>query len=115
MVIMMMTSVMRRTAAVALLIPLAGCDTGGVVDQTIRSGVRQSAIEACSAWIPQSEIALAAGVETARLCGCAADRILEGKSASELANLRPSSADLRAAVGRCVAEVRSTKGTPLRS
>jgi hypothetical protein len=103
---------MGRMAAAAPLILLAACDSGGVVDQTVRIGVRQSAIEACSAWIPQSEIALAAGVETARLCGCAADRILEGRSASELANLRPSIADLRAAVAHCVSEMRSPRRDP---
>lgn len=95
-------------AAVSLLL-LAACDSGGVVDQTIRHGVRQSAVEACTAWVPQSEIALAAGVDPERLCGCAADRILEGKAASKLAELRPSSLELRAAVTQCVADVQTTE------
>ncbi len=90
-------------AAMSLL-SLAACDSGGVVDQSIRRGVRQSAVQACTAWVPQSEIALAAGVDPERLCGCAADRILEGKGASDLADLRPSSPELRAAVAQCVAE-----------
>lgn len=97
-----------RTQATALLLLLAACDGGGVVDQTIRSGVRESAVQACTAWIPQSDIALAAGIETSRLCGCAADRILEGRNTADLANLRPSPAEIRAAVVHCVGTVRST-------
>ncbi len=95
-------------AAVALL-SLSACDSGGIVDQTIRQGVRESAVQACTAWVPQSQIALAAGVDTERLCGCAADRILEEKDGSELADLRPSSPELRAAVAQCVAEVQTVE------
>ena len=91
------------------LLSLAACDSGGVLDQTIQRGVRQSAVQACAAWLPQSEIALAAGVDSERLCGCAATRILEGKGASELADLRPSSPELRAAVAQCVAEVQTAE------
>ena len=89
------------------LLSLAACDSGGVVDQTIQRGVRQSAVQACTAWLPQSEIALAAEVDSERLCGCAATRILEGNGASEFADLRPSSPELRAAVAQCVMEVQT--------
>ena len=98
----------RAIAAAMGLLALAACDDGGIVDQTIRHGVRQSAVEACRAWVPQSEIASAAGLDPERLCGCAADRILEGKSASELGSLRPGSAELRAAATQCVAEVQGS-------
>lgn len=91
------------------LLSLAACDSGGVVDQTIQHGVRQSAVQACTAWLPQSEVALAAGVDPERLCGCAANHLLEGKGASGLADLRPSSPELRAAVAQCVAEVQTTE------
>ncbi len=91
------------------LLLLAACDSGGVIDQTIERGVRQSAVQACTAWIPQSEIALAAGVDPERLCGCAADRILKGKGTSESADLTPSSSELRAAVAQCVVEVQTAE------
>lgn len=91
------------------LLLLAACDSGGVIDQTIERGIRQSAVQACTAWIPQAEIALAAGIDPDRLCGCAADRILEGKSASEFADLTPSSSELRSAVAQCVVEVQTAE------
>jgi len=98
---------MNRILAAMSLLSLAACDSGGVVDQTIQRGVQQSAVQTCTAWLPQSKIALAAGVDSERLCGCAANRILKGKGASELADLRPSSPELRAAVAQCVAEVQT--------
>jgi hypothetical protein len=98
---------MRTIFAASTLLLITACDSGGVVDQTIRQGVRQSAVEACTAWIPQSNIALAAGLDPDRLCACAADRILEGKSASELGDLRPGSPESRAAVAQCVAQIQT--------
>lgn len=100
---------MSRILGAMSLLSLAACDSGGVVEQTIQRGVQQSAVQACTAWLPQSEIALAAGVDPERLCGCAANRILEGKGASDLADLRPSSAELHAAVAQCVAEVQTAE------
>lgn len=98
---------MSRAFAATLLLSLAACDSGGVIDQTVREGVRQSGLAACTAWVPQSDLARAAGVDTEGLCGCAANRILEGKQTAELADLKPSSAELRAAVTQCVAEVQT--------
>jgi len=97
---------MRTILTAAALLSLAACDSGGVIDQTIRSGVRDSAVQACTAWVPQSDIAVAAGLNPDRLCGCAADRILE-KGASPLAELRPESPEVRTAMTQCVAEMRS--------
>ena len=98
---------MRAIVLSSTLFVLAACDSGGVVDQSVRQGVRQSAIQACTAWVPQSDIARAAGLNPDRLCGCAADRLLKGKSATELGNLRPGSAETRQAVTQCIAEMRS--------
>lgn len=98
----------RMWAAMALFL-LSACDGGGVVDQTIQRGVQQSAVQVCTAWLPQSEITLAAGIDSERLCGCAANHILKDKGASELADLRPSSPELRAAVAQCVAEVQTAE------
>ena len=97
----------NRMLAAAALLALGACDSGGVVDQTIRHGVRQSAVQACRSWVPQSEIVLAAGVNMDRLCGCAADRILKGKGASELGDFRPGGPELSAAVSQCLKEDRA--------
>ncbi len=51
---------------------------------------------------------MAAGVDPERLCGCVADRVLEGKNAGDLGELRPGSAEVRAAVAQCAAEIKGT-------
>jgi hypothetical protein len=111
---MTMISLSRPIGVVAALLLTAACDSGGVVDQTVRAGVRQSAVEACQAWVPQSELVTAAGVDAGRLCGCAADRVLADKSAAELADIGQSSADIRAAAVQCIAELgeRGTRDGP---
>ena len=96
---------MRLIVAFPLILLAAGCDNGGVVDTAIQQGARQSAIEACKAWMPQSEIAAAAGLDGDRLCGCAADRILDGKGVGDLAELRPDGPAARAAIAQCVAQI----------
>lgn len=100
---------MKRMLTGMSLLSLAACGTGGVVDQTVQHGVRQSTVRACTAWIPESQIALAAGVDSERLCGCAADRLLKDKSVSELADLTLSSSQLGAAVAQCVAEAQKSE------
>ena len=100
-----------RIVTVAALLSLAACDSGGVVEQSVRGGVRQSAVEACTTWLPQSEIALAAGVDPERLCGCAADRVLQDKSASELPNLTQITGEVRAAAIACVGEITGNVST----
>lgn len=90
------------------LLSLAACDSGGVVDQTVRQGVRQSAVEACSQWIPQFGLATATGLDPNRLCGCAADRLMEGRTATDVATNTPGMPEVRAAVGQCVADFQST-------
>jgi hypothetical protein len=98
---------MRPVLHLVPLLSLAACDTGGVVDQTVRQSVRQSAIEACSQWMPQLNVAAATGLDPNQLCGCAADRLMQGKAPSDLANDPPGMPEVRAAVGQCVAEGQS--------
>ena len=99
-----MTRASRSATVLSALCLVGACDSG-VVDQSVRAGVRQSAVEACQAWAPQSDLARAAGLDLARLCGCAADRVLADKIAAELADIAQSSADIRAAAVECVAEL----------
>lgn len=95
---------------IALILTAGACDDGGVVDQTIQRGVRQSAVQACVAWVPESQIAAAAGLSADRLCACAADRLLEGRSVAVLGELRPDSPESRTAIVQCVAEIQPGAG-----
>ena len=103
---------MKMIFAAVALVSVAACDDGGVIDQTIQQGVRQSAVESCAAWVPQSEIAMAAGIDGQQLCACAVDEVLEGKTVSELPELRPDSAELRAAVAQCIGNIQPSAPEP---
>ncbi|HEX8258278.1 MAG TPA: hypothetical protein VF589_11655 [Allosphingosinicella sp.] len=95
---------MRAILAVAALAALAGCGEGGVVDDTVRAGLRQSTVEACLAWAPESTMVEAAGISRERLCACAADRILDG-GITQLPDLSPDNPEIREAVRQCVGEI----------
>jgi hypothetical protein len=100
---------MRTYLASTLLILLSACDGGGPVDQSIQQGVRQSAIQACIAWVPSFEMAEAAGLNGERLCTCAADRLLAGKSMADLAQgIRPDSPENRRAIVQCIADIQGS-------
>ncbi len=97
-----------RTLAAGLVFLLAACDVASTIDPPIPQAVRQSAIETCKAWIPQSRIAAAAGLDANRLCSCAADRILEGKGITDLPELRPDAPEIRAAIVKCISNDRES-------
>ena len=99
---------MRPIFAAPALLCLAACDDGGVVDQSIEHGVRQSAVEACIAWVPESNISLAAGFDGERLCACAADQMLEGSDLSDLVDFRPGGAEIRTAIAQCISDIQAS-------
>jgi len=101
---------MKVLWGILLIVSAGACDDGGMVDQTIQRGVRQSAVQACVAWVPESQITAAAGLNADRLCACAADRLLEGKGVADLGELRPDSPENRAAIVQCVAQIQSGAG-----
>ena len=105
---------MRRIFSAAMLLALAACDSGGVVDRTVRQGVRQSAVEACIAWAPQSDFARAAGLDPEQLCACAADKLMKNRTVSDLGDLASGSGKIQAAAAQCVAERqgRSSRAEP---
>ena len=105
----MRTTVIAAAVYSVAVFSLAGCDGGGVIDKTIQAGVRESAVQACVAWLPQSEITLAAGLDQQELCGCAVDRMMKVRNVSDLAGLRPDSPEGRAAIAQCIAQTRSTR------
>jgi hypothetical protein len=103
---------MKPIFYVSPLLILAACDNGGVVDQTVREGVRRSAVEACSQWKPQFDVAATTGLDPSQLCGCAADRIMQERTASDLANNTPGMPEVRAAVAQGVSDFQSAAGSP---
>lgn len=102
---------MRILLAMAVLtaIPLAGCGEGSTFDKGFKKSYREQFVEKC-----RTEMAAAAAravkpvaaVDFAALCGCIADRTMEGRNAIELIN--PSEEQLNqveAATDLCVADL----------
>ena len=91
---------MRLTPSLALLmvvVPLAGCQS----EEDFRQRWRETAVGAC---VQQARAGgLPQGIDTARLCNCSIDRLMEGKSAAELRSYRPRPEDSEAAQ-QCAAE-----------
>ena len=89
-------------AATASIPALAAC---GATDEAARDAFRRNSIQACLTSSRQSAPPALAGFDWERLCTCATDRIVQGKSASELVQLRPGGPGQREAVEQCFAEM----------
>ena len=93
---------MRIIFAGAAIAALAGCGQGSAFDTGVRSGFRQTAVDSC---IASSRTAPATvHFDWPRLCGCAIDRYMAGKSTSDLRQADPSDPALRAATQQCAME-----------
>ncbi len=73
-----------------------------------RDRFREASIEGCrSAAQGQPAPPGLAGFDWDRLCTCATDRIMEGKSAADLAQLEPGGPGQREAVEQCIGDMMS--------
>ena len=92
---------MRPAIAVFALTALAACEDS---DEALRNQFRQGSIESCL------EAARGApaptGFDWERLCTCATERVMEGRSGAELAQLEPGTPEQRRIFAQCRAEVR---------
>jgi hypothetical protein len=86
----------------AIVLSLAGCGEGSAFDNGIRDGFRRTAVESCVS--SSRGTPMPAGFDWERLCGCAIDRYMEGKSGSDLRSADPSDPALRAATQQCAME-----------
>jgi hypothetical protein len=86
----------------ATVLALAGCGEGSAFDNGIRDGFRRTAVESCVA--SSRNATMPAGFDWQRLCDCAIDRYMEGKSGAELRSADPSDPALRAASQQCAME-----------
>ncbi len=69
-------------ATIASIALLASCGPGSAFDNSFRESYREKAVEGC---VQGSRAAAAPpGVDFQRICECAVDRHMEGKSATEL-------------------------------
>ena len=103
---------MRRLLAVATILPLTALAACGS-EESARNTFRTSSIEGCvSASRTSSVPPQMAGFDWQRLCTCATDKIMEGKTARELAQLTPGGPGQTEAVQQCVMDMQRDGAIP---
>jgi len=98
----------RRVLLPIAAAALAGC---GASEEAARDAFRRGSIEACLTSSRQAAPPALAGFDWERLCACATDRIMAGKSARELTGLRPGGPGQHEAVAACLAQIRRGGGS----
>ncbi len=97
---------MQKLTAPFILVSLTltACGEGSAIDESFKAGYREKAVATCtsaaSGYVPES-----ANVDIDKICGCAADKIMEGKSATDLATTVPGSAEDIANIRKCATEL----------
>ena len=92
----------RVIAGMIVAAALTGCGKGNVVDSAVLPALRDKAMERCEMAV--ASVASASGLDIEKVCTCAVDRIMAGKSVVDLAQMTRSSPEIREAAQRCVLE-----------
>ncbi|MGL5838713.1 MAG: hypothetical protein ACRCY3_09470 [Sphingorhabdus sp.] len=90
------------------LIPLAAltlsaCGEGGAIDQNLKNTVRQSLVSSCAA-TAEGQIPEGVKVDLDKVCDCAADKLMAGRSVQDLVANPPTSAEDLAPIKECLKE-----------
>jgi len=93
---------MRLILAVLPFAALAGC---GVSEEAAKNTFRESTISSCVSTSQGQANPVTAGVDWTRMCTCITDKIMEGKSAQDLLQMRPGDPEQREAAEQCLAEI----------
>ena len=100
---------MRHSKFIAVIalfsaLPLAACGDGSAFDEGVKATYREKLVTTCSA-TASGYLPTGANVDVDKICGCAADKVMEGKSATDLATTVPGSAEDLAKVRQCATEL----------
>lgn len=95
---------MIAVAGLVLTITLTACGEGSAFDESFKSSFREKLVSTCTS-TAQSSIPAGVNIDLDKICGCAADKIMEGKSTKELATTVPGSHEDLAKVRTCMAEL----------
>ena len=91
-----------RTSLAALTMMVAVLPACGAAESEARDAFREGAVALCVANSERAAPPAMAGFDWQRLCGCATDRVMDGRSLRELAGLTPGGPEQRDALARCV-------------
>jgi hypothetical protein len=86
------------------LLALAACGEGSVVDENLKSTLRQSIVASCAA-TAQGQIPEGVSVDVSKVCDCAADKVMADHSVKDLVANPPSPAEALDKVKACVSEI----------
>ena len=103
-----MIMIMRMMAFAGLALSLTACGDGGAVEEGFKATYRNKLVATCTA-TAQSYVPAGVVVDIDKICGCGADKIMEGKSAKELATTVPGNAEDVAKVRQCITELGPVK------
>lgn len=95
---------MRFTAVSLALLALSACGEGGAMDESVKSTVRQSLVSSCAA-TAEGQVPEGVNVDLNKVCDCAADRLMAGKSVQDLIANPPTSMEDLAPIKECLKEI----------
>lgn len=90
-------------ALLAPLLTLAACGEGSALDEQVQASVRSSLIASCAV-TAQGQVPEGVNVDLNKVCDCAVDKLMAGKSLKELAANPPTSAEDLAPIKACLKE-----------
>ena len=90
-------------APIALL-ALSACGEGGAMDESVKSTVRQSLVSSCAA-TAEGQVPEGVNVDLNKVCDCAADKFMAGKSVQDLIANPPTSMEDLAPIKECLKEI----------
>ncbi len=91
--------------SILIALPLASLAACGAAEEAARTSFREASIQSCTSASRSAAPPQLAGWNWSGICACATDRIMEGKSAADLARLDSNTPEQRAAIEHCVSQV----------
>lgn len=95
-----------------LALALTACGEGGVLDESVKTTVREQLVATCTA-TAEGQIPEGVTVDLNQVCDCAADKVLDGKSVQDLVSNPPTSAEDLTQVRECLKEMGPVKLDPV--
>jgi hypothetical protein len=106
---------MRTHSLLALpcfALALTACGEGGVLDESVKTTVREQLVATCTA-TAEGQIPEGVTVNLNQVCSCAADKVMDGKSVQDLVSNPPTSAEDLDKVRECLKEMGPVKLDPV--
>jgi hypothetical protein len=102
----------KRIMIIGLMsVTLMACGEGSALNDTVKVSVHESLVATCTS-AAQDQIPAGIQVDIDQICGCAADKVTEGKSVSDLVTDPPTPSEGIAKIQACLKELGPVKINP---